>query len=155
PQPSSTPAAADEGLTFAAEPLGETGPVRTSVATASLDGDQLPIVLASDGANVRRVDAAGLALTLPGPQSAGVPTALLALDWNNDFRTDLATAGPGGVRLFLQSADGSFADATSRAWGDAKPLAFDATGVWAADLDMDGDLDLIVGIRGGASLELR
>jgi tetratricopeptide (TPR) repeat protein len=155
PQPASTPAAADEALSFGAEPLGQTGPARTSVLAMSLDGDQPPVVLASNGSTVQRVDAAGPSLALPASPNTGAPTTILAADWNSDFRTDLVTAGPGGVRLFLQSADGSFTDATSRAWGDAKPPAFDATGVWAADLDMDGDLDLIVGVRGGASLVLR
>jgi tetratricopeptide (TPR) repeat protein len=79
------------------------------------------------------------------------PDGALQLDWNRDFKMDYAVAGKNGVRVFTQQADGSFKDATPKA--DA--LAADCSGVWAADIEMDGDLDLIAGVRGAAPVVLR
>jgi tetratricopeptide (TPR) repeat protein len=79
------------------------------------------------------------------------PAGAVELDWNRDFKMDYALAGKTGVRVFTQQADGSFADATPKA--DA--LAADCVGVWAADIEMDGDLDLIAGVRGAAPVVLR
>jgi hypothetical protein len=41
--------------------------------------------------------------------------SIVPLDWNHDFRTDLALCGSGGVSLLLQNEDGTFADVTARA----------------------------------------
>jgi hypothetical protein len=80
---------------------------------------------------------------------------LLVIDWNHDFRPDLVTAGSNGVRLFIQSADGTFVDETLRASAASDPVSVDATGAWAADIEMDGDLDLVVGVRAAAPMVLR
>ena len=62
-------------------------------------------------------------------------------------------AGRGGVRLFTQQADGVVRDATPKARNAVGRR--DCFGVWAADIEMDGDLDLIVGVRGAAPVVLR
>jgi hypothetical protein len=81
---------------------------------------------------------------------------LLALDWNADFKLDLVTAGKGGVRLFVQGDDGAFSDATARASSrDQGAATLDAAGAWAADIEMDGDLDIVVGVRAAAPVVLR
>ncbi len=80
--------------------------------------------------------------------------AVATLDWNHDFRTDIVTAGPGGVHLLLQDEKGAFIDATAKASG-AAPAMDDAFGVWAADIEMDGDIDLVVGATKGPPFVLR
>jgi hypothetical protein len=80
--------------------------------------------------------------------------ALATLDWNHDFRTDIVMAGPGGVRLLLQDEKGSFIDATAKASG-ATPVTGGAFGVWAADIEMDGDIDLVAGSIMGPPFVLR
>lgn len=80
--------------------------------------------------------------------------ALATLDWNHDFRTDIVMAGPGGVRLLLQDENGSFADATAKASGTT-PVTDPAFGVWAADVEMDGDIDVVVGATARAPFVLR
>jgi len=73
------------------------------------------------------------------------------LDWNRDFKIDYAVAGKNGVRLFVQQANGTFADATPK----AEAINADTFAVWAADIEMDGDLDVVAGVRGSAPIVLR
>ena len=159
PVPVSTPAAADTALTFTPEQAGAAPPGGWRAITAiSLDGEQAPVLFASDGSEIHRLSAPPAeVLPFPGGDSAAVPPrhGMIALDWNHDFRMDLLAAGAGGVRLFLQSATGSFDAATDAASEESGPLAVDATGAWAADTDMDGDLDAVIGVRAGAPVVLR
>jgi len=79
------------------------------------------------------------------------PDGALPLDWNRDFTMDYAVAGTNGIRVFTGRPDGSFADATPK----ANPLTADCFGVWVADVEMDGDVDLVAGVRGAAPVVLR
>jgi hypothetical protein len=74
------------------------------------------------------------------PQLRGV----LAVDFNYDFKTDLVLAGAGGIRLFKQDSPNSFTDVTAQAKLSAALTNAAYTGAWAADLDADGDMDIIV-----------
>jgi Tfp pilus assembly protein PilF len=75
-------------------------------------------------------------------------TAAAAVDWNHDFRLDIARAGATGIQLHLQGEDGTFSDATGAAGAAAATIGDGVTGLWPADLDMDGDIDLVVGSAG-------
>jgi tetratricopeptide (TPR) repeat protein len=70
------------------------------------------------------------------------------VDWNHDFRLDIARAAGNGIQLQLQGEDGTYRDATSTAGAAAATMADAVTGLWPADLDMDGDVDLVVGTAG-------
>jgi Tfp pilus assembly protein PilF len=93
----------------------------------------------------------------PGGPGASSPTraGVVSIDWNNDLRMDLLLAGAGGLRFFQQQLDGTFADVTSATSLPAEVLGGNYFGAWAADLEMDGDLDLIVARRSGPPLVLR
>jgi tetratricopeptide (TPR) repeat protein len=153
PPPSPSPSPADEGLTFFRD--DRAGDATAFVSALSLDGQAPPVLVTGNGRDVR-VGPDARALPFPGTSTAVTPTphGILALDWNRDFRMDLAMAGRGGVRLFTQQPDGRFDDVTAKAAGKA-PLNADCYGVWAADIEMDGDLDLIVGVRNAAPVVLR
>jgi Tfp pilus assembly protein PilF len=159
PVPLSTPSPPDVALTFAPDTAGlaSAGPA-SALAAFSLDGDQTPAVFAADDGDLRRLGVTGQTIAFAsGETRAPLPVnGLLALDWNADFKLDLVTAGKGGVRLFVQGADGTFSDATARASSrDQGAANVDATGAWAADIEMDGDLDIVVGVRGAAPVVLR
>jgi hypothetical protein len=119
-------------------------------------------VFVANGREVRRADAKAPAIPFPGGPKAVAPSAagVLSVDWNNDYRPDLLLAGAGGLRFWEQQPDGSFVDVTEKttlaksALPD-KVLEGDYFGAWAADIDMDGDLDIIVACRTGAPLLLR
>ena len=90
----------------------------------------------------------GMSLDFPGlPAANGV----LAVDWNNDFALDLALAGAEGFRLFQRSAEGEF-EAVAVGLDNA---ATAYSGVWGSDVEMDGDVDLVLGRSNGPPLLLR
>ncbi|MGC8669079.1 MAG: FG-GAP-like repeat-containing protein [Chthonomonadales bacterium] len=182
PNPPSTPAPPDMGLTFTPRPvpgLAQTG-VCSAVVSAVL-APELPQETAREfqqelGAPARpqgstayacvrgqrlEIASAGQHLFLPFPApptqsaSGGGRAAVLFADWSYHFRPDLVMAGHAGLRLYHQRENGSFVDATPTAHiPDAirnRPL----TGVWAADIEGDGALDLIPGFQDGRPVVLR
>ena len=74
-----------------------------------------PVLFVADGRAVRRVDGTGAVLPFPGgPQAVPPsPNGVLAVDWNSDYRMDLVFAGAGGLKVFEQKEDGTFADVTA------------------------------------------
>jgi tetratricopeptide (TPR) repeat protein len=116
-----------------------------------------PAVFVANGHEVRRADVDAPALPFPGgPKNIAPTTAgVLALDWDNDFRMDLLLAGAGGLRFWHQEPDGSFKDVTAKTGLAAELLSGDYYGAWAADIEADGDLDVIVARRTGPALLLR
>ena len=157
PNSSSKPSPPDTTLTYTQEAVESTPAAASSAAMAfSPNGTDRAMLLAADARAVRRIGSAPMTLSFPGGGSSVPPTGngMLALDWNRDFRMDLVLAGAGGVHLFLQAADGSFRDATAEAGSSDAPSG-DCFGAWAADLEMDGDLDVIVGVDNAPPVALR
>lgn len=155
PSPSPLPAPADDALTFEATPEPAINAAGWSWAGhIFLDGETAPIQLV---ANAGQVQPAGSpALTFPGGSAATPPSAngLLALDFNYDFKTDLVLAGAGGVRVFKQE-NARFTDVTSTTTLPASITGASYASTWAADIEMDGDLDIVLAPVDGAPLVLR
>lgn len=146
----STPAPPDDALTFTPEPLATPPGKWDVIQPVWLTADGAPVVFVANDREVRRSDSAAVLASLPL-----APDGLAAFDADNDFRTDLLLAGPRGLRFYKQGADGNFADATAATKLPADVLAMDATAVLAADVDLDGDLDVVVARRTGPCLLLR
>jgi tetratricopeptide (TPR) repeat protein len=144
--PDPRPAPADERLTFA---IDATAPVPTAGVTWAgavwLTGDGDPVVIAAGTGEARL--ATGVALPFPGgtaSPSAPRPHSVIAADLNYDMRADLVFAGDGGLMIHRQNEDGGFTDITDAARIPADTRRAALYGTWAADVDTDGDLDLIV-----------
>lgn len=178
----STPAAPDRAATYIVGPHGEATELgvggnmvrvlwrlnenlRDDIFRAVLEGRQTKpgmgdyeaLFLVANGREVRLAGGKKSLAPFPGGPNVIPPSqaGLLAVDWNNDYRTDLVLAGAGGLRFWEQQADGNFSDVTAKTKLSKEILEGDYYGAWAADLEMDGDLDIILARRSGPVLVLR
>ena len=155
PNPPPQPAPPDTGLAFAVERVpGVDGPVGFAGAFVRSE-EAAPEVVTADGASVRV--GAAVAGRFPGGPRATSPTirGVAAADLNYDYLTDLVLAGDGGLRILRQRDDGGFADVTAAARLPASVRDAALWGVWAADVDTEGDLDLVISPAAGPALVLR
>jgi len=107
------------------------------LATANRDGNSCSVLLATGGGNFAA--ATTLAATLE-------PRAVAVGDWNSDGATDLAVTCHDSreVRLFTGNGAGGFVAGTVLSVGGlVRP-----EGVTSADIDQDGDADLLVATSG-------
>jgi Tfp pilus assembly protein PilF len=156
--PDFSPAPADTTVAFDTKPVsapGVKGDEKWSwVGVVALQSAGNPVV---GFANERQVKLSSGA-TFPFPGTARVelmPEAILPVDFNYDFKTDLVLAGARGVRFMRQDAADKFSDVTA-----ATKLAKNVTngvytGAWAADIEADGDLDIVLGTKDGTPRVLR
>jgi Tfp pilus assembly protein PilF len=147
-----SPAPPDTELAFTSEliPAAPAGNWKVALPVW-LTGQGQPVVFVANAEHVRQVGTETTLASMP----LSSPDSFLALDWNNDFRTDLLVAGKNGLRFYQQQIDGSFADVTEQTKLPKKVLQDDYYGAWAADVDLDADLDIILARRSGPPLLLR
>ncbi len=149
--PQNTPAPPDMEMTFTSGLLTDVPAGRWDVAVPVwLTGKGNPIVFVANGKELRRV---GSPVALPSLPLA--PAGLVPIDWNNDFRMDLLIAGPAGLLFYQQGADGAFADVTASTKIPPAVLKGNYDSALAADVDLDGDLDILLARHAGAPVFLR
>ncbi|MGH7574890.1 MAG: CRTAC1 family protein, partial [Longimicrobiales bacterium] len=158
PSPVALPSPPDTSLTFAPESLS-VGVSAVPWVRAIWLGDELPLAFVSADADTLWVSTDwGEVETFPfpagSPAEAPTPTAIAAFDYDYDFRLDLAVAGRAGIRLLRQADVASFTDVTAEAIPDDAARG-EYSGVWTADIEMDGDMDLIAARAEGAPMVLR
>jgi Tfp pilus assembly protein PilF len=155
PVPSSEPAPADLGLKFETKPIegAPPGPVLW-VGAIPLDDQGPASILLANKTDVQIIGGA----KLPFPGGNGAPlgrNAILGIDLNYDFKTDLVFAGAGGLSFYEQHDLSHFTDITARTKLPANILHGSYTGAWAFDIDLDGDLDIVLGSHDGEPIVLR
>jgi Tfp pilus assembly protein PilF len=163
PHPSPAPAAPDTGVTFSGEPLAPEKAswarlldVSPAAPPEKLDepesADPEPVLVTGSAASV--LIHSKPAVTLPLRGTTGADGVLFA-DWNNDFRMDVLLAGSGGARLFQQAGPGKFTDITAKTGIPPASLKGPFLNAWAFEVDLDGDLDLVLGTGSGVPTVLR
>ncbi|MCI0336840.1 MAG: FG-GAP-like repeat-containing protein [Acidobacteria bacterium] len=155
PTPKFGPAAPDEAIAFGVEPLIGLEGKWFWASAVSLNGEGTPAMVVANGREARVGD--DLRLSFPGGTSSTPPKpdGILGLDFNYDFKTDLVMAGDGGVKLYRQESPGNFVEITSRTGVPANLTRAAYVGAWAADIDLDGDLDIVLGSVDGSPVVLR
>ena len=145
------PSPPDRSIAFGTEQLLATDARPGSAVSMMLDAAGTLAIVRIEDAMLRRLDAAGGSWAVP-PSTAGA--ALTPLDWNNDFRADLLALNDAGLRLLLQDDAGGFRDATAEASARTS-FSCRCAAVWAADVEMDGDLDIVAASIDGDPTVLR
>lgn len=139
--PDNSIAAPDTALGYRIEraptPNAETRAV--SAVSLQLTGDGPPVVAWQDG---QKLHLGSQDLALPVTDS-GRSTAIVEIDLNYDFRTDLVLANR-SLRFYQQTETGTFQDVTPATKLAPGILNGGYEGIRTADVDMDGDLDLIL-----------
>lgn len=153
--PSFEPAAPDTSISFTAGPLpnGEAGHW-SWVGAVSLGINGPATAIEADAQKIHLTT--GPTLAFPGgANTPPSPEGILDIDFNYDFKTDLVLAGAGGVRFFRQDTPSAFTDVTAATKLPHEVLSSKYSGAWAADIEADGDLDVVMGAAGGVPVVLR
>jgi Tfp pilus assembly protein PilF len=153
PSPSSEPAPPDEAISFNAEPINAGAGKWNWAGLVSLDGEGPPTVVVANGREAR---VGNVTLSFPGTvEFESLDNGVIGLDYDYDFKTDLFMAGKGGLKLYHQESRDKFTDVTSRMGLPTGLINAPYYGAWAADIDLDGDLDVALGASEGQPLALR
>jgi Tfp pilus assembly protein PilF len=154
PTPPFEPAAPDTSISFASEPLPGGEPDHWDwVGAISLGINGPATAIEADAQKVHLTS--GPTLAFPGANTPPSPEGVLGIDFNYDFKTDLVLAGAAGVRFYRQNTPSDFADVTAATKLPAAALHAKYLGAWAADIEADGDLDVVMGTATGLPTVLR
>jgi len=150
------PAAPDLALSFNSQPLPNASGVHWNwIGAIPLGSAGAPVVAEANGRRVQL--SSGAKFPFPGGPSATppAPEAVVPVDFNYDFKTDLVLAGAGGVRLMRQESPSAFTDVTAQSKLPKSVINASYTGAWAVDIEADGDLDIVLGSKDGVPTVLR
>lgn len=152
--PKPQPAAPDQRLTFSTESVPGATPATWTGAIVVAENSNP--VIASAGATGARIGGGATAGTQqPATLLCKGATAAVAVDLNYDFRVDLAIGGSSGLCLLRNAGNGRFVDVTTAAKLPPAVATAPMQALWAADIDTDGDLDLVIAPRDGRPIVLR
>ncbi|MBX2818080.1 MAG: hypothetical protein KTR29_00320 [Rhodothermaceae bacterium] len=146
PSPSAKPSPPDEGLSYSGMELAAQrtnsslpGPISWA-SRALLDGEE-PSTLLTAGSQFVSVSEDDL-FTREDAGNGSFDVALL--DYNYDFRVDIVHANADGLMIIEQDTNGVFFEKVASSMMDAQWANAPYTHVWTADLDSEGDLDLLL-----------
>lgn len=149
--PSATPAPPDNSLEFVVERLMQTDlEPQAWIAAVALGNEALPAIFFAGGDTLRTLRQE----KWPAPALTGAYGAV-GIDYDFDFRMDLMLAGQRGLRLVRQDSMEQFADVTTSLGLSESITEAPYSGVWAADFDLEGDVDVVLSTSQGAPQALR
>ena len=146
----------DGSLRFRVQPVPNADPTHKDwIGALVLSGEGGPVIATASAGEVRL--ASGASFPFPsGPSNTPLSfDSILQIDFSYDFKTDLVLAGAGGMRLMRQESPSSFTDVTAETKLPANIVNTYYTGAWSADIEADGDLDVVLGSREGSPTVLR
>ena len=149
-------AAADNAIKFTSQPVPNADTQQKDwIGAIVLSGEGGPVVATASARELRL--ASGASFPFPGgtANTPPLPESILPIDFSYDFKTDLVLAGAGGVRLFKQESPAAFTDVTANTKLPANVVNANYTGAWSADIEADGDLDIVLGSPQGNPTVLR
>ncbi len=150
--PDSRPASPDTALKFVpTEPKVKSGAV-TWAGAVSLDGGS-KLTLVTAGALGLAIGDAPLLRNEGG--SAPGRNGIVAADLDYDFKTDFVVASASGIRIYHQRAVNDFEEISARSKIPASILHGNYVGAYPFDVDLDGDLDIVLGASSGEPIVLR
>ncbi len=96
-------------------------------------------------------------LAVPGGASAGRlgPFSVLPIDLNYDLKTDLVIADNRGISFYLQGQNSRYQDVTAKTKLPSSVLHTGYAGIWQADLNADGEIDVVAAPINGAPFEIQ
>ena len=155
PSPTAYPSPPDDSLTFAAEIVVSGSDDWENLFLITLDEEARPTIFPANGREVFMAE--DITLDFPGGSDHRPPSldGIVGLDYNYDFRMDLAFAGDGGFRLFHQDSLGVFSNITDRIGQPSSITDRSYSGAWAVDIDLEGDIDLVLATPQGSPIVLR
>ncbi len=154
PSPSSEPSAPDLDLRFERKSIpGISAQTVEWLGTFVPDDKQDAQVIWADQRDLHT--GAGATLRLPDGSGGLTRHAVLPADLNYDFKTDLVIATERGLKFYQQDDAQHFTDVTAATKLPRTVLNGTYSGAWAFDVDLDGDLDVVLGSPAGEPLVLR
>ena len=155
PSPTSKAAPPDLSVHFDDKPLSPPATSKVSwLGVLVLDDQSAPAVAWSDEKALHL--ATGAVLPLPRGTEAGITNnSVASADFNYDYKMDFAIATGSGLKIYQQKDPQHFEDITTQSKIPPAIANGSYTGAWAFDVDLDGDLDLILGVPQGDPVILR
>jgi Tfp pilus assembly protein PilF len=155
PSPTSDPAAPDTTTRFDASAMqGVSGNGISWLGELVLDATSNPVPAWADGKVLHLADGAELPLPQGRPGALGA-SAVATADLDYDFKSDVVIATPAGLKIYRQQEQHRFLDVTAASKIPEQVARGSYAGVWPLDVDLDGDLDLVLGRTQGAPVVLR
>lgn len=152
-----TTASPDTAITFEPAPAAtDLDPAPQQwVGAISLSGTGAPVVARATAAGILLNDGARFPFPSGPAKTPPSPDGILEIDFNYDFKVDLVLAGAGGFRLLRQESPSTFTDVTAETKLPATVINGNYSGAWNADIEADGDLDVVLGTQQAVPLVLR
>lgn len=150
PQPTTLAAPKDQQLTFSFDDLTEQSMLQLAKPISLSDQEVSDWIAVSN--NTASINGS---MELPFPGNSESLNGVISFDYNYDFMNDLAFVGSRGLMLYRQQEDSTFIEVTGSLNLPSSILQQSYTGGWARDIDLDGDLDLVMNPASGPVVVLR